>query len=164
MNKIRNQSKILAVACLILALAAVSTAAAQEKKKSTIKGGGIGALLGQAIGGDTESTLIGAAIGASLGHVIGNKKDKQHAEELAEQTKEDECHHHEVDVLGNTRWEFKDITPKDLVPGFKAKIVNFRNDGTLETITTDMEGDLTMSKELQRSAAAHGVGGFEHGP
>jgi hypothetical protein len=123
---------------------------AQEKKKSMFKGGGLGALFGQAIGGDTESTLIGGAIGATIGHVIGNKKDKKHAEELAEKTKDDEYHHQEVDALGGTRWQLKDITPKDLVPEFKTKIVYFREDGSLETITTDADGELTLSKETYR--------------
>ena len=35
-------------------------------------GAGIGALAGQAIGGDTEGTLIGAGIGALVGGAIGN--------------------------------------------------------------------------------------------
>jgi len=35
-------------------------------------GAGIGALAGQAIGGDTEATLIGAGVGALLGGAIGN--------------------------------------------------------------------------------------------
>jgi uncharacterized protein YcfJ len=40
-------------------------------------GAGIGALAGQAIGGDTEGTLIGAGIGALVGGAIGNDQDKQ---------------------------------------------------------------------------------------
>jgi branched-subunit amino acid ABC-type transport system permease component len=40
-------------------------------------GAGIGALAGQAIGGDTEGTLIGAGIGALIGGAIGNDQDKQ---------------------------------------------------------------------------------------
>ena len=39
-------------------------------------GAGIGALAGQAIGGDTTGTLIGAAAGAGIGYVIGNEGDK----------------------------------------------------------------------------------------
>ncbi len=42
-------------------------------------GAGIGALAGQAIGGDTEGTLIGAAAGAGIGYVIGNEGDKEKA-------------------------------------------------------------------------------------
>ena len=38
-------------------------------------GAGIGALAGQAIGGDTEGTLIGAGIGALLGGAIGNDQE-----------------------------------------------------------------------------------------
>jgi len=40
-------------------------------------GAGIGALAGQAIGGDTEATLIGAGAGALLGGMIGNDQDHQ---------------------------------------------------------------------------------------
>lgn len=39
-------------------------------------GAASGALLGQAIGNNTESTLIGADIGGMLGYVIGNEMDK----------------------------------------------------------------------------------------
>ena len=41
-----------------------------------LAGGGIGALAGQAIGGDTESTLIGAGVGAVAGYILGNEVDK----------------------------------------------------------------------------------------
>jgi len=40
-------------------------------------GGGIGALAGQAIGGNTEGTLIGAGAGALLGGLVGNEVDHQ---------------------------------------------------------------------------------------
>jgi hypothetical protein len=43
-------------------------------------GAGIGALAGQAIGGNTEATLIGTGVGAVAGYVIGNESDKQKAE------------------------------------------------------------------------------------
>jgi len=42
-------------------------------------GGGIGALAGQAIGGDTKSTLIGAGIGGAGGYIIGDQRDKKKA-------------------------------------------------------------------------------------
>lgn len=44
-------------------------------------GAGLGALAGQAIGGDTGSTLIGAAAGGGLGYIIGNESDKNKARE-----------------------------------------------------------------------------------
>ena len=44
-------------------------------------GAGIGALAGQALGGDTESTLIGAGAGALLGGMIGNDQDNQYRQQ-----------------------------------------------------------------------------------
>ena len=39
-------------------------------------GAGGGALVGQAIGRDTEGTLIGTAVGGMLGYIAGNERDK----------------------------------------------------------------------------------------
>ncbi len=50
------------------------------------KGAGIGAasgaLLGQAIGRNTEATLIGAAVGTMLGYIVGNEMDKYDRQQL----------------------------------------------------------------------------------
>ena len=43
--------------------------------EGALLGAGIGALVGQAIGGDTEATLIGTAVGALGGSIIGNEMD-----------------------------------------------------------------------------------------
>ena len=53
----------------------------------TLAGGAIGALAGQAIGGNTASTLIGAGIGAGAGLIVdGIEADKERQrEELEEQ-------------------------------------------------------------------------------
>ncbi|MCH8131581.1 MAG: hypothetical protein IIA30_03425, partial [Myxococcales bacterium] len=48
--------------------------------------GAIGALAGQAIGGDTDGTLIGAAVGSGIGYIIGNEKDKADAREKSRDT------------------------------------------------------------------------------
>ena len=47
-----------------------------DAQTGTLIGTGIGALAGQAIGGDTEATLIGAGVGAVGGYIIGNESDK----------------------------------------------------------------------------------------
>ena len=39
-------------------------------------GAGGGALVGQAVGRDTEGTLIGTAVGGMLGYMVGNEMDK----------------------------------------------------------------------------------------
>ncbi|MCK5516088.1 MAG: glycine zipper family protein, partial [Desulfobulbaceae bacterium] len=43
-----------------------------------IIGGGSGALVGQAIGRNTESTVIGATVGGILGYIIGNETRHSH--------------------------------------------------------------------------------------
>ena len=48
-----------------------------DAQTGALIGAGIGALAGQAIGGDTESTLIGAGAGAAGGYIIGNESDKK---------------------------------------------------------------------------------------
>jgi uncharacterized protein YcfJ len=46
-------------------------------QSGTLIGAGVGALAGQAIGGNTKGTLIGAGVGAMSGYMIGNEKDKR---------------------------------------------------------------------------------------
>ena len=48
-----------------------------KAQTGTLGGAGIGALAGQAIGGDTGATLIGAGVGAVAGYVVGNEMDKK---------------------------------------------------------------------------------------
>ena len=47
-------------------------------QKGAAIGAGIGALLGQAIGRDTEGTLLGAGIGTVIGAIAGNAVDQDH--------------------------------------------------------------------------------------
>lgn len=53
--------------CLFLVLAAGLLGGCTKTEDNALLGAGIGALAGQAIGGDTGSTLIGAGIGAAAG-------------------------------------------------------------------------------------------------
>ena len=50
-----------------------------DAQTGALLGTGVGALAGQAIGGDTEATLIGAAIGGGAGYMIGGERDKKKA-------------------------------------------------------------------------------------
>ena len=72
---IRHSSKPLLIAALVGLL--VSGCAGMNDQQTTVaQGAGVGALLGalagQAIGGDTRSTLIGAAAGGLIGAAVGN--------------------------------------------------------------------------------------------
>ena len=48
-----------------------------DAQTGALIGTGVGAIAGQAIGGDTEGTLIGAGVGAAGGYIIGNEQDKK---------------------------------------------------------------------------------------
>lgn len=50
--------------------------------KGAIGGAAGGALIGQAIGRNTEATLIGAAVGTMLGYIVGNEMDKFDKQQL----------------------------------------------------------------------------------
>ena len=67
---------ILMVAAVSLGLVFVG-GCQNDAQTGALIGTGIGAIAGQAIGGDTESTLIGAGVGAVGGYIIGNESDKK---------------------------------------------------------------------------------------
>lgn len=72
-----NVSKVL---ILVLTLSLTSCAMDTKQKQGTAVGAGLGAaagaIIGQAIGGNTEATLIGAGIGAAVGGLAGNQIGK----------------------------------------------------------------------------------------
>jgi hypothetical protein len=65
----------LAAAAAVLGVSSFLTGC-NDAQSGALIGAGIGALAGQAIGGDTEATVIGTAVGAGAGYVIGNESDK----------------------------------------------------------------------------------------
>ena len=80
-----NRSNAMRISSITLirlaAVAAVTslpllTGCANDAQGGALLGAAIGALAGQAIGGDTEATLIGAGIGTAAGYAIGNESDK----------------------------------------------------------------------------------------
>lgn len=71
------------VALLMIALTLSSCANPSSKgQQGAVIGGASGALIGQAIGRNTEATLIGVAIGTMLGYIVGNEMDKYDRREL----------------------------------------------------------------------------------
>lgn len=65
----------LAAVATVLGVSSLLTGC-NDAQSGALIGAGIGALAGQAIGGDTEATVIGTAVGAGAGYVIGNESDK----------------------------------------------------------------------------------------
>ena len=77
MNRTHLSSRIrsLALTGALLGTAGLLNAC-NDAQSGALLGAGVGALAGQAIGGDTKATLIGTAVGAGAGYVIGNESDK----------------------------------------------------------------------------------------
>lgn len=75
---------VLLILSLFIVSCAGTTNQESKTKEGVLVGAGIGAILGQVIGGDTEGTLIGAGIGAALGGAAGNRigayMDRQEAD------------------------------------------------------------------------------------
>jgi len=61
--------------CTVATLLTFSLLGCTKTQEGAVFGAGLGALAGQAIGGDTGATLIGAGAGALLGGAIGNDQE-----------------------------------------------------------------------------------------
>ena len=59
----------------VAAIVTVALAGCTKTEQGAGIGAAVGALAGQAIGGDTGATLIGAGAGALLGGAIGNSQE-----------------------------------------------------------------------------------------
>lgn len=68
---------LMTVATVALAGCETQTESQQRATTGALVGGAGGALVGQAIGGNTQSTLIGAGAGALLGAVVGSSTTPQ---------------------------------------------------------------------------------------
>ncbi|MFK5954642.1 MAG: OmpA family protein [Desulfobacterium sp.] len=75
---------VLLILSLFIVSCAGTTNQESKTKEGVLIGAGVGAILGQVIGGNTQGTLIGAGIGAALGGVAGNQigayMDRQEAD------------------------------------------------------------------------------------
>jgi surface antigen len=58
------------------------TSCANRGQTGAMGGAAAGALIGQAIGHNSEATLIGAAVGTMLGYIVGNEMDKYDRQQL----------------------------------------------------------------------------------
>lgn len=134
----------------VLAVLVVISGCETSARTGAAAGTAIGALAGQAIGGNTEATLIGAGVGAGIGYMVGNEKDKEHAKEMSEKSKKHNYTHKEVGPLGGTRWLLTSLVPKDKVPPYTSKIIEFRPYGRVITTTTNPDGSVAVADEHYR--------------
>lgn len=132
------------VACAVQAL---GSGCESSRGTGTLAGAGMGALIGQAAGGNTRATLIGAGVGAAGGYIIGNEVDRA-------QTRERERQRQRVDAsellpLAGTTWTLTSITPES-ARNFASMIIDFRSDGVLFTTRTDTDGNVRTDEEYFR--------------
>lgn len=72
------KTKIITTLVVLVSLLTVSgvSFAGDKGVNGLLFGAGSGALIGQAIGRNTEATLLGTAVGGVLGYIIGNERGK----------------------------------------------------------------------------------------
>ncbi len=70
------------VSVLALLFLLLLASCANRGQTGAVGGAAAGALIGQAIGHNTEGTLIGAAVGTMLGYIVGSEMDKYDRQQL----------------------------------------------------------------------------------
>lgn len=73
---------LILIPALIIGLSSCSNTNLNKGQQGAGIGAASGALIGQALGRNTEATLIGAAVGTMLGYIVGNEMDKYDRQEL----------------------------------------------------------------------------------
>lgn len=84
-----NLMKTTIFTAVLSSAALIGGGCANDAQTGTLAGAGIGALAGQAIGGNTGATLIGAGAGAVGGYIIGNEMDKKKAQNQRDQLQDE---------------------------------------------------------------------------
>lgn len=77
-----KQISLFLAGVMLLLLTSCADPYVSKGTQGAVGGAATGAVLGQAIGRNTEATLIGAAMGTLLGYMIGNEMDKYDRQQL----------------------------------------------------------------------------------
>ena len=128
------------IICMCFSLSLLVGGCDSSAKTNALIGTGVGALIGQAVGGDTGATLVGAGVGAGVGYLIGNSQDKKAAE------KHDPT---QPTPLTGTRWKIVSLVKKD-TPEYTAIFVEFKPDGKVVTTRHEPGGTMTVTEEQYR--------------
>ncbi|MFW2367035.1 MAG: glycine zipper domain-containing protein [Desulforhopalus sp.] len=73
---------LIVLPALMITMTSCATDSLNKGQKGVGIGAASGAIIGQAIGRNTEATLIGAAVGTMLGYIVGNEMDKHDRQQL----------------------------------------------------------------------------------
>jgi hypothetical protein len=167
-----QQTRLLGSFAMMSLTLALWTGCETQRGTGTVAGAGIGALIGQAAGGNTQSTVIGAAIGAGAGHAVGSAGDRRTAERerdaaqteavLAQNRAEQAEREAAIaraernqaiapfqlppSPLNNTTWQLLTISPEP-DPPVRSMVVEFRPDGSLVTKRVYTDGSFVTESE-----------------
>ena len=145
MSDKRQAREVRRLMVMILPVIVIAGGCATKGRTGAGIGGGLGAIIGQAVGGDTEATLIGAAVGTGIGYIIGNEADKKEAEEMAKRGPSG----HDTSPLSGTSWVVVSLVTDKPNPHVSIT-VEFRPDGRVITTKTDVGGVVTRHDERYR--------------
>jgi uncharacterized protein YcfJ len=138
----RRLRQLAVPACI--AISVVGGCATKGRSGAAI-GGGLGGIIGQAAGRDTESTLIGAAVGTGIGYIIGNEADKKEAREMEARG----YSYHRSTPLSGTTWKVISLVA-DKQPAYDTIVVEFRRNGRVITTKTEPGGKVIRYDERYR--------------
>jgi uncharacterized protein YcfJ len=128
------------VCCICFSVSLFVSGCDSSAKTDALIGTGVGALIGQAVGGDTGATLVGAGVGAGVGYLIGNHQDKKAAETHDYTT---------ATPLTGTKWTVSELTMKDK-PQYQSITVEFTPDGKIVTTRVNPDGTKKIEEERYR--------------
>ncbi len=115
-----------------------------EGRIGALAGGGVGAIIGQAVGRSTEATLIGAAVGTGVGYIIGNEVDKKEAKGLEAQNAVPNNA-----ALAGTSWRVTSLARDEPLP-HRSLVVDSRSDRRVITTRTLPDGKVERADEAYR--------------
>lgn len=128
----------------LLLVAAMTGGCATKGRTGALAGSGVGAIIGQAAGRDTEATLIGAAVGAGVGYIVGNEMDKKEAKELESRG----AMPHNAPLAGTT-WRVMSLVRDEPLP-HRSIVIEFRHEGRVITTRTLPDGSIERADEAYR--------------
>ncbi|MHC4617850.1 MAG: glycine zipper domain-containing protein [Planctomycetota bacterium] len=139
--KTRRNCSITAVLTVCICATIITIGGCETRAQTGgLVGAGIGALAGQAIGGNTSSTLIGTAVGAGAGYIIGNEQDKKAAKKYD---------YNQRTPLTGTKWRVVSLVMEDK-PLYESMIVEFKPNGEMVTTEHEPGGTKTITEERYR--------------
>jgi hypothetical protein len=131
-------------ASTLLVVASLIMGCQTKGQTGAVGGAGVGALIGQVVGGSTEATLIGAGVGTGLGYIIGNEADKKDA------ARREQARASELVPFAGTSWQLVSVTPTPERPA-KSVVARFDSNGTVTTTRIFDDGSSTTETEKYRA-------------